>query len=81
MSLSAVGAHLVAGVIGLSVRDGAQASEVVVVVVAMRLGAVPCRMALKRPGRLNGANVVCGFIRPPPSQMRQVGEAQLFGLQ
>lgn len=69
--------RLLPGGIGLSVQDGAQASEGGVL---PRLDSVGRGQRGLIRGRLHGADVVGGLVRSSPPQVSQVGEAQLLWL-
>lgn len=65
--------HLAPGAVRLTVQDGAQTSETCV---GTHLHPVNGRLP-----RLDGTDVVCGFVWPPPPEVSQVREAQLLRLQ
>lgn len=61
--------HLVPGVAGLSVQDGAQASEAGI---GTHLHAVHHRLSWQWGARLDGTHVVCGLVRPSSPEVSQV---------
>lgn len=77
VSCAVVEPHLVPGVAGLSVQDGAQASEAGV---GTHLHAVRRGLSRWWRGQLDGTHVVCGLVRPSSPEVSQVREAQLLWL-
>lgn len=69
--------HPLPGGIGLSIQDGAQASEAGV---WPRLDSVGRGKSGLRRGRLHGADVVGGVVRSSPPEVSQVGEGQFLWL-